>query len=69
MSDSDLREKIIELRNKAGLSITDLAKKAEIQRSALNNIELKKRGIGIATLRKIANALGYDLIIKFVKKK
>ena len=57
------------LREKKKLLQSDLAKLTETKQPAIARLETGKLNICFKTLSAIADALGYDLIIKFVKKK
>ncbi len=68
MKDKDIGELIKKTRGKA-LTLEALGKKIETSKTALSAIENGKRSVCVNTLRKIADALGYDLIINFKRKK
>ena len=50
-----------EIREKKGLSLRQLAEKAGVDWSAINRIELGKATPKLATLEKLAEALGVSL--------
>lgn len=63
-------ETVIRARKKAGLTQEELAKRIGTKQPALSRLE--KGGFekaNIETLRKIANALNHELIVKFEPKK
>ena len=47
-----------EIRELTGVSQTELARRAGIDRATLSNIELGKHGVSPAVTRKLADALG-----------
>jgi len=63
-------EGVIRARKEAGLTQEELAKKIGTKQPALSRLEkggFEKANIG--TLRKIANALNHELVVKFEPKK
>jgi len=63
-------EGVIKARKKAGLTQEELAKKIGTKQPALSRLE--KGGFekaNIETLRRIANALNHDLVVRFEPKK
>jgi len=63
-------EGVIKARRKAGLTQEELAKRIGTKQPALSRLE--KGGfekVNIGTLRKIANALNHELVVKFEPKK
>jgi DNA-binding XRE family transcriptional regulator len=61
--------KIREIRDDEGLTQEELAKKAKVPRSMIANIESGKRNTTIKTLMNIAESIGSEVEITFVKKK
>lgn len=57
----DVAARIIELRNKRGLSQTRLALLAEFSQGALNVLEKGGSNANVVTLEKLCNALGVTL--------
>jgi transcriptional regulator with XRE-family HTH domain len=53
-----LGKRIKRFREKADLSQEELAVKVRLTQTSISLIETGKRGVSIATLQKIANALG-----------
>lgn len=58
-----------ELREKYNISQKTLSIKSGIPRSTISKIETGKRNVSMAKLVQIANALGRDLEVRFVKRK
>lgn len=58
-----------ELREKYGYSQNTLSIKSGIPRSTISKIETGKRNVSIEKLVQIADALGRDLEIRFVRRK
>lgn len=59
------RSWLVKIREQQGLSHTDVAKKAKINRSFYTQIENGTRNPSVATARKIAEALGFDWTLFF----
>jgi len=54
------------IREFQGLKQKDVAAKANIAPSVISYVEINQGSSSLETIEKIANALGYKLIIKFV---
>lgn len=67
MSEKEIGKIVVTLRHEQGLTIEELANKANVSRSQLYYLETGKRNITFRTVNKVVNALGYD-ILKPLKK-
>lgn len=63
------RELLKEARKSQNISQYELSKRSGISRSVISEIESGKRNVSIAKLTRLADALGTDLKIEFVKRK
>lgn len=61
-----LKKEIIRLRLEQGLSQNDLAKKVGTKQSSISRLESGDYNPSIDFLRKVANALGKDIEIRFI---
>ena len=59
-----LIEQFFIARHRAGLSQYDLARKASLPQSTVARMELAKSNPNLKTLVKLADALGYDVILR-----
>ena len=59
----DIALAIVEARNKAGLSQTELARKLRTTQSVISRIENGNQNISMKILAKIAQILGCDLMV------
>lgn len=66
----ELRRKLIELRQKSGLTQTEIAEKLHTQKSNISRLENinTKNSPRISTIQEYANAMGYDIKIDFVPR-
>jgi HTH-type transcriptional repressor of puuD len=64
----DIHGRIIELREKSGMSQSELGRKAELSQNYINQIEKRKRQCPIDTLAKICQALNITLSEFFAEK-
>ena len=55
-------------RLREGLSLGEIAEKAGIDRGNLSKLENNVENVEINTLERVADALGYDLVLDFVKR-
>ena len=62
MKNNDLGSKIADLREAAGLTQTDLARKLKTTQSAIARVEAGRQNISTETLKKLSRALGRNLI-------
>ena len=60
----EIREQIIGARIEAGMTQRDLAEKSDLTQSNISNIEKGSNRPTIATLKKIADALGKRLVVE-----
>ena len=67
MTNEDIKKDINILLIKEGLQKKDIAEKLGISRQGLTNI-LNKKHITIDDVTKIADAMGYDVIISYKKR-
>lgn len=57
-----MRNKVKKIRHEQNITQEELAKKANVSRTILSHIETEKDiNVGLDTLRKIADALGYSI--------
>jgi transcriptional regulator with XRE-family HTH domain len=54
-------ERVLELRQKAGISQEELAARADLHRNYVGSIERGERDIGLNALDRLASALGVSL--------
>jgi ribosome-binding protein aMBF1 (putative translation factor) len=66
---STFNEMIKEAREKAGISQSELARRMEVHQSSVVRLEKGSHAITETTLRKVAEALGLELVVKFTKPK
>lgn len=66
MTDKQLTDQIVEIRQKKGISQEELAKRLNMGRGNLSRIENNQFSVGHRKLVEIANAL--DMEIRFVDK-
>ena len=59
----NLGEYIRALRRKAGITQTELARRAGVTRQGLSQIERGETGVNIRTLDRLFNAMGYKLTV------
>lgn len=65
-----INERIKDLRGRAGLSQTQLAKLSGVTQAQISKIENgKAQDIAFFTIAKLLNALGYRLVITFLNEK
>jgi len=67
MSDTHLVLK--ELRIKHNMAQVEVGERCGLSRTSITNIEMGNQNLSIKTLTAIADALGYEVQIKFVLKK
>ena len=60
-----LKQKLIELRQKTGLSQVDFAKKVGCSSKHISQMELGKSQVSFKTLNKYASIFNLDLIVEF----
>ena len=61
MANKELADRLKELRQKRGWSKDELAKKANIEESAINNMELGRRRIYASDLKALSDAFGINM--------
>jgi len=61
LTKKDIGFRVTELRKRKGLSQEDLAKRVQISRSSLTQIELGNRGVYVLELQKLSLELGFSL--------
>lgn len=61
LSKQEVGQRIVQLRNRKGLSQSDLAKLINISRPSLTQMELGNRSININELQKLSHALNFSL--------
>ncbi|MDC7127312.1 MAG: helix-turn-helix transcriptional regulator [Spirochaetales bacterium] len=66
----ELRRKLIELRQKSGLTQAEVAEKLHTQKSNISRLENinTKNSPRISTIQEYANAMGYDVQIEFIPR-
>lgn len=62
-----LGKSIRAIRKMAGLTQDDLAQRIGLSRTSITNIELGRQAISETTINAIAQALGYEVRISFVR--
>jgi transcriptional regulator with XRE-family HTH domain len=67
MTEATIGGNIRSLREKAGLTLTDLAARAGLTKGALSKIETARGSAAIATILRIAEALGVPLAELFAE--
>jgi len=64
----DLGKEIKDIRKAHGLNQTELAEASEVSLPSITRLEAGKSTIRLDVLTKVANALGYDLVLQLKKK-
>lgn len=65
----DINVMVKEAREKAGISQSELARRMEVHQSSVVRMEKGDHAPAISTLEKVAEALGLELVVKFIKAK
>lgn len=65
---STINETLRKMRESSGMSAPELADAAGVGRPTVWRIENRNKPMDISTLEKLANAMGYDLLITFKER-
>lgn len=56
------------MRKRAGMTQKELADRVGLERTSITNIERGNQTMNVQTINSIAEALGYEVRVKFIRK-